>query len=86
VVDPLIGATGSGSVLALANNGTTRYRRIEATIHSRPFEHGDLNVSYVWSRSRGDLNTLADTYMPFEEPVIRPNVTGILPSDVPTAS
>src|SRR5467141_1160811 len=83
VVDPLIGATGSGSVLALANNGTTRYRRIEATIHARPFEHGDLNVSYVWSRSRGDLNTLADTYMPFEEPVIRPNVTGILPSDVP---
>jgi Carboxypeptidase regulatory-like domain len=83
VVDPLIDAAGSGSVLALANNGTARYRRIEATIHARPFEHGDLNVSYVWSRSRGDLNTLADTYMPFEEPVIRPNVSGILASDVP---
>jgi hypothetical protein len=83
VVDPLISATQSGSVLALANNGTERYRRIEATLHARPFEHGDLNVSYVWSRSRGDLNTLAETYMPFEEPVIRPNATGILPSDVP---
>jgi hypothetical protein len=83
VVDPLIGATGSGAVLALANNGTARYRRIEATVHARPFEHGDLNVSYVWSRSRGDLNTLADAYMPFEEPVIRPNVSGILPSDAP---
>jgi len=83
VVDPLIGATGGGSVLALADIGTARYHRIEATIHARPFEHGDFNVSYVWSRSRGDLNTLADTYMPFEEPVIRPNVSGILPSDVP---
>jgi hypothetical protein len=83
VVDPVIGATANGSALALANNGTTHYRRIEATLHARPFEHGDLNVSYVWSRSRGDLNTLAQTYMPFEEPVIRPNASGILPSDVP---
>lgn len=84
VVDPLIGATGSGSsMLALADTGAARYRRIEATVHARPFEHGDLNVSYIWSRSRGDLNTLSDTFMPFEQPVIRPNVSGILPSDVP---
>jgi Carboxypeptidase regulatory-like domain len=83
VVDPRIGATGSASALALANNGTARYRRIEATLHARPFERGDLNVTYVWSRSRGDLNTLADTYTPFEEPVVRPNASGILPSDVP---
>ena len=83
VLDPQISATGSASALALANDGTARYRRIEATLHARPFEHGDLNVTYVWSRSRGDLNTLAETYMPFEEPVIRPNASGILPSDVP---
>jgi hypothetical protein len=83
VVDPLIDASGGTSMLALADKGTARYRRVEATIHARPFEHGDLNVSYIWSRSRGDLNTLADTYMPFEQPVIRPNVSGILPSDVP---
>jgi hypothetical protein len=83
VVDPLIGSTGGGSVLGLANTGTARYRRVEATLHARPFEHGDLNVSYLWSRSRGDLNTLSDAYMPFEAPVIRPNVSGVLPSDVP---
>ena len=83
VVDPLIDSTGNNSILALANSGAARYRRIEATIHARPFERGDLNVSYVWSRSRGDLNTLSDTFMPFEQPVIRPNVSGVQPPDVP---
>jgi len=83
VVDPSIKLPGSTSTLALANTGTARYHRVEATLHARPFEHGDLNVTYVWSRSRGDLNTLSDTYMPFEEPVIRPNVSGVLSSDVP---
>jgi len=70
-------------LLALANTGATRYHRIEATIHARPFEHGELNVSYLWSRARGDLNTLSDTYEPFEQPVIRPNLSGVLSSDVP---
>jgi hypothetical protein len=83
VVDPLIDSTGSGSILALANSGAARYRRVEATIHARPFERADLNVSYIWSRSRGDLNTLSDTFMPFEQPVIRANVSGVQPSDVP---
>jgi hypothetical protein len=83
IVEPLINATDSNSVLALANTGAARYRRVEVSVHARPFEHGDLNVSYIWSYSRGDLNTLSDTFMPFEQPVIRPNVAGILPSDVP---
>src|SRR5579862_3087774 len=83
VAEPLIGATSAVSMLALANTGAARYRRVEAALHARPFERGDLNVAYIWSRSRGDLNSLSDTYMPFEQPVIRPNVSGILPSDVP---
>jgi hypothetical protein len=83
VVDPLINTSGGNSVLALADTGAARYRQVEVTVHARPFEHGDLNVSYTWSRSRGDLNTLSDTFMPFEQPVIRPNVSGVLPSDVP---
>ena len=86
VVDPLtssIGSSASGSILALTNSGAARYRRVEANVHARLFERGDLNVSYIWSRSRGDLNTLSDTFMPFEAPVIRPNVNGILPSDAP---
>jgi hypothetical protein len=83
VVDPLIDAAVSGSMLALANTGTSRYRRVEATVNARPFEHANLNVSYVWSRARGDLNAVSDTFVPFEQPVIRPNLSGVLPSDVP---
>ena len=82
-VDPLINITGSNSMFALANSGTSRYRRVEATIHARPFERVDFNVSCVWSRARGDLNTLSDTFVPFEQPVIRPNMSGVLASDVP---
>jgi hypothetical protein len=82
-VDPLINLTGSNSLLALTNTGATRYRRVEANIHARPFEHSDLNVSYVWSRARGDLNTISDTFVPFEQPVIRPNLSSVLSSDVP---
>ena len=83
VVDPVMDASGGNSMLALTNGGSARYSRVEATVHAKPFERGDLNISYVWSRSRGDLNTLSDTYMPFEAPVIRPNISGILPADVP---
>jgi hypothetical protein len=82
-VDSLINAGGTSSVLALTSAGTSRYHSVEATLHARPSEHGDLNVSYVWSRARGDLNTLSDTFVPFEQPVIRPNLSGVLSSDVP---
>jgi hypothetical protein len=83
VVDPMIDSIGGDSILGLVDTGVARYRRVEVNAHARPFERGDLNVSYIWSRSRGDLNTLSDTFMPFEQPVIRPNVNGILPSDAP---
>jgi hypothetical protein len=82
-VDPIINVTGGNSMLALTSIGTSRYRRVEATVNARPFEHFNLNVSYVWSRARGALNTLSDTFVPFEQPVIRPNMSGVLPSDVP---
>jgi hypothetical protein len=82
-VDPIINVTDSNSMLALVSTGTSRYRRVEATVNARPFEHANLNVSYVWSRARGDLNALSDTFVPFEQPVIRPNLSGVLSSDVP---
>jgi Carboxypeptidase regulatory-like domain/TonB dependent receptor len=83
IVNPVIGTTSAGSMLGLANTGAARYHRFEATVHARLREHEELNVSYVWSRARGDLNALADIYVPFEQPVIRPNVSGILPANVP---
>jgi hypothetical protein len=83
LVDPALAASGTSGVLALTNTGTSQYRQAEVTAHYKPSERADLNVSYIWSHARGDLNSLADTFVPFEAPVIRPNASGILPADVP---
>ncbi len=83
VVDPVLGAAAGSGILALQNAGTSQYRQADITAHYRPGQRLDLNMSYAWSRARGDLNTLADTSTPFATPVIRPNVYGIRPTDVP---
>jgi hypothetical protein len=83
IVNPVSGVFGSDGLLGLFNTGTANYHEFEATLHFRPIRHADLNISYVWSRARGDLNTVSNIFLPFEQPVIRPNVSGILPSDVP---
>jgi hypothetical protein len=83
VVSPFAGASGMPSLLGLADTGGSHYHEIEATLHYRRTEKSELNLSYVHSRSRGDLNTLSDVFMPFQQPVIRPNLTGNFTSDVP---
>jgi hypothetical protein len=83
IVNPVPDVFGSDGLLGLFNTGTANYHEFEATLHFQPVRHSDLNVSYVWSRARGDLNTVSNIFLPFEQPVIRPNVSGILPSDVP---
>ena len=83
VVNPIPNAFGSAGVLGLFHTGQANYHEFETTLHFRPAKNADLNVSYIWSRSRGDLNTISSIFLPFEQPVIRPNVSGILPSDVP---
>ncbi len=82
VVDPLTGVGGS-AWLGLAANGGSHYHQFEAAVHYQAGERSELNVAYVHSRARGDLNTLSNIYVPFEAPVIRPDVTGSLASDVP---
>jgi hypothetical protein len=42
-----------------------------------------MSFSYVYSRLRGDLNTLGDLYVPCERPVIQPDFYANLPSDIP---
>jgi hypothetical protein len=83
VVTPVTGAAGAASLLGLANTGGSHYHEFETTLHYRPSERSELNVSYVHSRARGDLNTLSDVFTPFEQPVIRPDVTSSLGSDIP---
>ena len=83
VIDPQQGVLGANSLLGLFSSGHATYHDVEATLHLQPIEHSELNLSYIWSRARGDLNTVSDIFIPFQQPVIRPNVSGILASDVP---
>jgi hypothetical protein len=83
VVDPVQNALGTAGLLGLFSTGQANYHEFQATLHFQPIHHADLNVSYIWSRARGDLNTVPNIFLPFEQPVIRPNVSGVLSSDVP---
>jgi Carboxypeptidase regulatory-like domain len=83
LLDSELSTTGGNGILALRNTGASEYRQADLTVHYRFGARADMSFSYTWSRARGDLNTLADTLIPFQVPVIRPNVSGILSSDVP---
>jgi len=83
VVNPIPSVFGSTGLLGLFPSGQANYHEFEVTLHFQPVHSADLNVSYIWSRARGDLNTVSNIFLPFGQPVIRPNVSGILPSDVP---
>jgi hypothetical protein len=83
LVNPFTGAAGENSFLGLTNTGSSHYREVESTVRFTVHQNNEVNASYIWSRNRGDLNNLSDVMIPFLQPVIRPNVYGILPSDVP---
>ena len=74
---------GSNPLLLMTNTGGSRYQEFESTLRYRTSKYVDMNVSYVHSSARGDLNILSQVYVPFEEPVIRPNFFSALNSDVP---
>jgi len=83
ILNPIIPATGTAGFMVLENSGTANYRQAQITARYRPSERNELNISYAWSRARGDLNTLSDAFLPVQAPVIRPNVYGVQSSDVP---
>ena len=69
--------------MALENSGRSNYRQAQITARYRPSERNEINISYAWSRARGDLNTISDTFLPVQVPVIRPNAYGVPSSDIP---
>lgn len=82
VVDPRL-LPGNGSALLLSNRGSARYHEFESTLTYHTSNRSELNISYVHSRARGNLNTLSQVFVPFEQPVIRPDRFANLPSDIP---
>ena len=83
VLNPLVPVTGTSGLMVLENTGSSNYRQAQITARYRPSERNELNISYAWSHARGDLNTIADTFLPVQAPVIRPNAYGVLPADIP---
>jgi hypothetical protein len=82
VVDPLV-VPGSEPILLLTNTGGSRYHEFESTLRFHASSRADLNCSYVRSLARGDLNSLTQIFVPFEQPVIRPNFYADLASNIP---
>ncbi len=82
VVNPEQLTSGTNAFL-LSDRGASRYREIESTMRWNAGERADINLSYVHSLARGDLNTLSELYVPFEQPVIQPDFFADLPSDIP---
>ena len=82
-VNPILPVTGTTGFLSLENSGSSHYRQAQMIVSYKPSERAQLNLSYTWSRARGDLNTLSDTFVPVPVPVIRPDAYGVESSDVP---
>jgi len=59
-VNPFTSTVGGQSFEGLTNTGSSHYREMEATGRYSLREHDQINVSYIWSRTRGDLNSLSN--------------------------
>jgi len=82
IINPL-SLPGTAPVLLLTNTGASRYHELESTVRFHKGERSDLSVSYIYSLARSDSNTLSQVYVPFEQPVIRPDTYGTSPANVP---
>jgi Carboxypeptidase regulatory-like domain len=84
VVQPFTAASPDDpSYLGLTNTGSSKYHELEASVRYTFRDTDQLKASYIFSHARGDLNNLSSVMIPFAAPVLRPNVYGILASDIP---
>ena len=67
----------------LSNLGRSRYRELQLlAIYDNP-RIGTWNATYVWSKARGDLNSIDNFLGDFPAFVVRPNEYGPQPFDAP---
>lgn len=71
------------ATMLLSNRGATRYHEYEVLVSYRDEKGNELNTSYVRSRSLGDLNSIPNVFVPYEDPIIRPDAYTNLDADVP---
>lgn len=82
IVEPLVQSNNSG-VLLLSSRGRSRYDELQFLLAYVKPKFGQWNASYVFSRSRGDLNTGDKFFGDTPSFVVRPNEFGRLPFDAP---
>ena len=81
IIEP-VEASGQGA-LVLSNLGRSRYREFQViAIYNNPLI-GTWNASYVWSKARGDLNSIDNFLGDFPAFVVRRNEYGPQPFDAP---
>ncbi len=81
IIEP-IEASGQGA-LVLSNLGRSRYRELQMlAIYDNPLT-GTWNAAYVWSKARGDLNSIDNFLGDFPSFVVRRNEYGPQPFDAP---
>src|SRR6185369_3019013 len=81
IIEP-IEASGQGA-LVLSNLGRSRYREFQVlTIYDSP-RTGAWNAAYVWSKARGDLNSIDNFLGDFPAFVVRRNEYGPQPFEAP---
>ncbi len=81
LVEPV--QTVSGAALRLQSNGTSLYREVEIGGHYTGGNGVDLNVSYVRSRARADLNSFTTFFDNILDPIVGQNGYGPARADVP---
>lgn len=69
--------------IVLNGDGQSRYRQLEVSGKFSWKSGQQLNITYTHSRSEGSLNTFDSFLGNFPAPIIRPDVYGNLPADVP---
>jgi hypothetical protein len=82
IVIPQADSTGAG-MLILESQGRSQYRELQALLVYNSQRFHNWNISYVWSRAQGDLNTADNFLTDFPALVVRPNQYGPLPFDAP---
>jgi|KBSSwiStaDraftv2_1062776.scaffolds.fasta_scaffold06403_4 Carboxypeptidase regulatory-like domain len=81
LLDPV--QTATGSTLLLQSDGRSRYREGEISAHYTGGPNVDLNLSYVYSKARADLNAFTNFFDNVLAPVVGENGYGPARADVP---
>jgi hypothetical protein len=81
LIDPI--RSDAGSAYLLDSRGRSRYWELELSLHYVHSERFQMNMAYVRSRSKADLNSYDLYFGNLRSPIIAPNEYSLAPTDVP---